>query len=470
MAPRQLKTLQTADIQNLDKQYVWHPFTHMSLWLADDPLVITHGDGVYVIDSEGNRYLDGTASLWCNVHGHRVPAIDAAIRDQLDKIAHTTLLGLTNEPAAVLAEKLVGIAPPGLTKVFYSDSGATATEAAFKMAAQFWWNSGRPEKCEFVGVAEGYHGDTVGGMSVGRTTAFHRPYWPLLFKSHFAPAPVVYRSGKSAKQVRDNALAGLRTILQEHAHTIAAVCVEPLVMGAAGMVVHPPGYLSGVRRLCDEFDVLLIADEVATGFGRTGRMFACDHEGVTPDLLCLGKGITGGYLPLAATLATQRVFDAFLGDPWEGKTFFHGHTYTGNPLACVAAIASLDLFGSTNLLAHVRATAGDVTAMLRELSDLPAVGDIRQCGFMVGIELVADRGTGRAFDPKRRVGATLCQRIRSHGILLRPLGDTVVINPPLVTTSDQWRTIVDALRVEIARLEPDGGVPERGDEQVAGDF
>jgi adenosylmethionine-8-amino-7-oxononanoate aminotransferase len=460
----------TRQLQDLDRQYVWHPFTHMKLWLADDPLVITHGEGVYLFDSDGHRYFDGTGSLWCNVHGHRVPEIDAAIRSQLDKIAHSTLLGLANEPSTILAERLIRIAPPGLRKVFYSDSGATATEAAFKMAAQYWWNLGKSDKCEFVGLTEGYHGDTVGGMSVGRTTAFHKPYWPLLFKTHFAPAPVVFRSGKSAEAVCADALGGLRAILEQHARTIAAVCVEPKVMGAAGMIVHPDGYLAGVRKLADEFDVLLIADEVATGFGRTGAMFACDREGVTPDLLCLGKGITGGYLPLAATLTTQKIFDAFLGEPWEAKTFFHGHTYTGNPLASAAAIASLDLFEKSHLLDHVQSTAAGVAELLKPLSELSAVGDVRHCGFMVGIELVADKTTGRPFDPKKRVGAAVCQRMRRHGIFVRPLGDTIVINPPLVSTIDHWRAVIDALKIELAVLAPEAGVAERGDEQIAGDF
>ncbi|MDB5327359.1 MAG: adenosylmethionine-8-amino-7-oxononanoate aminotransferase apoenzyme [Phycisphaerales bacterium] len=459
----------TAEIQALDRQFVWHPFTHMKLWLADDPLVITHGEGAYVFDSDGRKYFDGTASLWCNVHGHRVPKIDAAIRDQLAKIGHTTLLGLTNEPAAKLAERLVQIAPSGLKKVFFSDSGATATEAAFKMAAQYWWNLGRPEKCEFVGLTEAYHGDTVGAMSVGRTTAFHKPYWPMLFKTHFAPAPIEYRAGLHAR-VCDDALLGLRAILEKHANTIAAICIEPKVMGAAGMIVQPEGYLAGVRALADEFNVLLIADEVATGFGRTGAMFACDLEEVAPDLLCLGKGITGGYLPLAATLTTQKIFDAFLGEPWEGKTFFHGHTYTGNPLACVAALASLDLFAENDLLNHVRETASAFSLDLATLKDCPVVGDIRQCRFMVGVELVADPETARPFDPRLRVGAAVCQRLRARGILVRPLGDTIVINPPLITTAEEWRMVISALRIELDKITPDAGVAERGDEQIAGDY
>ena len=389
----------TAELQALDKQHVWHPFTHHKLWAADDPLVIVAADGMHLIDSDGNRYLDGVSSLWCNVHGHRVPAIDAAVKAQLDKVAHSTMLGLTNEPAVRLADRLMKLVPPGLTKVFYSDAGATATEVAFKMAAQYWHNRGRGEKCEFVGFAEAYHGDTFGAMSVGRTAAFHRPYFPMLFKAHFAPTPFPYRTGAEPVAERDRCLAALGGMLAEHGRRIAAVCIEPLVQGAAGMIVHPAGFLAGVRDLCTEHDVLLIADEVAVGFGRTGRMFACEHEGVSPDLMCVAKGLTGGYLPLAATFATRRIFDAFLGDPWDGRTFFHGHTYTGNPLACAAALASLDLFESIDLLADVRRKAGVLAEMLAPLRDLEHVGDVRQKGFMVGIELVADPGDADAVRP-----------------------------------------------------------------------
>ncbi|MGN6627755.1 MAG: adenosylmethionine--8-amino-7-oxononanoate transaminase [Tepidisphaeraceae bacterium] len=446
--------MKTAELQQLDRQYLWHPFTHMSLWLADDPLVITGGEGVYVIDSDGQRYIDGTASLWCNVHGHRVPSIDAAIRQQLDKIAHSTLLGLTNEPATLLAERLVRLAPKGLAKVFYSDSGATATEIAFKMAAQYWWNRGQTSKTEFIGLAEAYHGDTVGAMSVGHTTAFHKPYKPLLFKVHYA----------------DVTLAAIEAILREHHRTIAAICIEPLVMGASGMMTQPRQFVSGVRELATRYDVLLIADEVATGFGRTGKMFACDHEQVTPDLLCLGKGLTGGYLPVAATLATQAIFDAFLGEPWEGKTFFHGHTFTGNPLGCAAALATLDLIDQNQVIAHVGETACAIYPELMALGELPNVSAVRQTGFMVGVDLIADKQAGRPFDPKRRVGAEVCRRLRTHGVLLRPLGDTIVINPPLVATVDHWRQMIDALRVEVSRLGATPGVADRGDDVISGDF
>jgi adenosylmethionine-8-amino-7-oxononanoate aminotransferase len=446
----------TAKLRELDKQHIWHPFTPHKLWNADDPLVITAAQGMHLIDSDGNKYLDGVSSLWCNVHGHQVPEMDAALRSQLEKVAHTTMLGLSSEPAILLADRLMKIVPGNLRKVFYSDSGATATEVAFKLAAQYWHNIGRGEKCEFVGFAEAYHGDTFGAMSVGRTELFHKPYFPLLFKTHFAPTPYVYHSPtpEDPKTVSRDCLWRLESILAENADRIAAVCIEPIVQGAGGMIVHPPGFLAGVRALCDRHDVLLIADEVAVGFGRTAKMFACEHEKVQPDLMCVAKGITGGYLPLAATFATQKIYDAFLGDPWEGKTFYHGHTYTGNPLACAAALASLDLFEKNDLVRNVQSKSVELARMLAPLNDLPCVGEIRQVGFMVGIELVADKKERSPFDPKLRIGAEVCKRLRSHGIILRPLGDVIVMMPPLAMGIDDLSRIVGALAVILSGLSP----------------
>jgi adenosylmethionine-8-amino-7-oxononanoate aminotransferase len=437
----------TDDLRRLDKQFVWHPFTPMKLWAESDPLVITSADGMHLVDSDGKRYLDGVSSLWCNVHGHRVPEIDAAVRAQLDKVAHTTMLGLASEPAILLAERLMRIAPAGLAKVFYSDSGATATEVAFKLAAQYWYNVGHPRRNEFVGFAEAYHGDTVGAMSIGRIDAFHKPYFPMLFKAHFAPSPYVYRSQTPSdpQAVEQTCLAALERILEQHGPRIAGICIEPMVQGAGGMIVQPPGFLAGVAALARKYGALLIADEVAVGFGRTGKMFACEHEGVLPDLMCAAKGITGGYLPLAATFATQRIFDAFLGEPWEGRTFYHGHTYTGNPLACAAALASLDLFEKNNLVARVARNANALAAMLSRLRTLPHVGDIRQLGYMVGIELVEDKPTRRRFDPRRRIGAAVCQRARGHGVIIRPLGDVIVLMPPPAMETTDLQTIVDAV-------------------------
>jgi len=402
----------------------------MKLWLESDPLVIVAAEGMHLIDSDGNRYLDGVSSLWCNVHGHRVPEIDAAIRAQLDKVAHSTMLGLSNEPAIELADRLMRIVPENLKKIFYSDAGATANEIAFKMAAQYWYNVGHPEKCEFIGFGDAYHGDTVGAMSIGRTELFHKPYFPLLFKTHFAST----QSTESLEQ-----------ILKRHSQCIAAICIEPIVQGAAGMLIQPPGFLSEVRRLVTQYNTLLIADEVATGFGRTGKMFACEHENVQPDLMCVAKGITGGYLPLAATFATQKIFDAFLGDPREGRTFFHGHTYTGNPLACAAAIASFDLLKKNRVVEGVAEKAIAVAEMLRPIAAIPHVKEIRQKGLMIGVEL-------QGFDPQLRTGARVCMNLRKRGIILRPLGDTIVIMPPLAMEIDDLKSIIEALNAEISGL------------------
>jgi adenosylmethionine-8-amino-7-oxononanoate aminotransferase len=381
-----------------------------------------------------------------------VPEIDQAIRDQLDKVAHTTMLGLASEPAILLADRLMKIVPSNLKKVFYSDSGATATEIAFKLAAQYWYNLGHPEKHEFIGFTEAYHGDTTGAMSIGRTTAFHKPYFPLLFKVHYASSPHLYRSNLSADHLKRVGVASLEDILREHSSRIAAICIEPIVQGAAGMIVHPPGFLAQIRRIATQYNTLLICDEVATGFGRTGKMFAVEHESVQPDLMCVAKGITGGYLPLAATFATQQIFDAFLGQPTEGKTFFHGHTYTGNPLACAAAIASLDLFEQNNLIESVQQKSRQLSDLLEPLKTLPHVGDIRQKGFMVGIELVEDKATRRPFDPSLRIGYLVCNRLRQSGIILRPLGDVIVLMPPLAMPISDIARIVEALQQELARL------------------
>ncbi len=451
---------QTARLRELDKRHIWHPFTPMKLWLESEPLVITEAQGFHLIDSEGRRYIDGVSSLWCNVHGHRVAEIDEAVRRQLDRVAHTTMLGLASEPAIELADRLMRIVPAGLTKVFYSDAGATATEVAFKLAAQYWHNIGKPAKKAFVGLGDAYHGDTFGAMSVGRTEAFHRAYWPMLFQTHVTPTPFVYRytptgtPPMSTEAVLGDALAKLRAVLDQHHETIAAVCLEPIVQGAAGMIVHPAGFLAGVRRLCDEYGVLMVADEVAVGFGRTGRMFACEHESVSPDLLCVAKGISGGYLPLAATFTTQRIFDAFLGDPWEGRTFFHGHTYTGNPLACAAAIASLDLFERNRVLQSVCAKAEwfDHAVEQRGLLGSPAVGDIRRKGCMFGIELVEDRQTRRPFDARKRVAAGVCQRLRRRGVIIRNLGDVVVLMPPPAMPVELFAQVVEALDAELRLL------------------
>ncbi|AFM26296.1 adenosylmethionine--8-amino-7-oxononanoate transaminase [Desulfomonile tiedjei] len=439
---------------DLDKRYLWHPFTQMLEWTDTDPLVIQRGEGNYLIDTDGRRYLDGISSLWVNVHGHCRDALDKAIIEQLGIVAHSTLLGLSSIPSIALAEKLVKIVPEGLTRVFYSDSGSTAVEVALKMAFQYWRNLGRHTKRKFVTLAEAYHGDTIGSVSLGQIDLFHSIFQPLLFHTFSLPTPFPYRHPDlSLEECRDRSLDHLRALAEDHAEEIAAVVVEPLVQGAAGMIVHPPGFLRGVESLCREFDILLVCDEVATGFGRTGKMFACEHEGVRPDLMSVAKGLSGGYLPLAATLATEKIYEAFLGEYAEYKTFFHGHSYTGNALACAVACANLDIFESERILEQLQPKIALLQELLStEIAPLPHVGEVRQCGFMVGIEIVEDSAKRQSYAPELRTGARITQDVRSRGVILRPLGDVVVMMPPLSVTQDEIRTLVASTAQSIAKV------------------
>lgn len=398
-------------LEQLDHQVMWHPFTQMGEW---EPLVIAAAEGNYLIDTDGNRYLDGVSSLWCNLHGHRHPRLDRALRDQLERIAHSTFLGLTHEPGIRLGAALVEVAPPGLSRVFYSDSGSTAVEIALKQSFQYWQLRGRASKQRFLRLGEAYHGDTLGAVGVGGIELFHRIFGPLLVRSISIPTPAGTDGSTS--------LSVLERELVTHADEIAAFVLEPLMQGAAGMLAHPPGYLAQVADLCRRHEVHLIVDEVATGFGRTGTLFACEQERVAPDFLCLAKGISGGYLPLAATLTTEEIYAAFLGRRDELKHFFHGHTYTANPLACAVGLESLALLREStlpNAQAHVPA----LTAALARVARLAGVHEVRQRGFMVGIELAAQ--------PGRYLGVEVCDRARAHGVILRPLGDVVVWMPPL---------------------------------------
>jgi adenosylmethionine---8-amino-7-oxononanoate aminotransferase len=407
------------DLAAADRAYLWHPFTQQRGWVDEHPVVVERGEGTDLIDVEGNRYIDGVSSLWCNVHGHAHPRIDAAVRDQLGKVAHTTMLGLSHRPAIELAQRLVELAPPGLTRVFYSDSGSTATEIALKMAFQYWRQRGQDRR-RFVALRMAYHGDTIGSVSVGGIDLFHSLYEPLLFDT---------------LKAEPGDIADMERLLAQHRGDVAAVIMEPLVQGAAGMLVHPPGYLRAVRDLCDRHGVLLILDEVATGFGRTGRMFACEHEGVAPDLMCLAKGITGGYLPLAATLATERIYEGFLGEHAEFRTFFHGHTYTGNPLACAAAVATLDVFREERTIEGLRGKMDLLAALLEPVAANPMVREIRRCGFMVGIEL-------EEHPLPVRIGHRVTLEARRRGAIIRPLGDVVVLMPPLSITREELTRLV----------------------------
>jgi adenosylmethionine-8-amino-7-oxononanoate aminotransferase len=434
-----------------DQAHVWHPFTQMQGWAKDEPLVIERAEGNYLIDDVGRRYLDGVSSLWCNVHGHRKKEIDDAIRAQLDRVAHTTLLGLASVPSIELAAELVRVAPAGLSRVFYSDSGSTAVEVALKMAYQCWRQRGRPEKSRFVALQEAYHGDTVGSVSVGGMELFHGTFRGLLFSAERIPTPYAYRfTGEG--DCGQACLEAAERLFQEKGETLAALVVEPLVQGAAGMLTQPRGFLRRLFELCKKHEVLLIADEVATGFGRTGTLFAVEQEDVRPDFLCLAKGLSGGYLPLAATLTTEWVHASFLGDFDSLRTFFHGHTFTGNALACAAALASLRLFESERVLERLERTLAALAPKLSAIAELPHVGEVRQRGAMVGIELVADRQSKAPYPAGERIGHRVCLAARRHGVLLRPLGGVVVLMPPLSLTPEEARGLGDAVHWAIAEV------------------
>jgi adenosylmethionine-8-amino-7-oxononanoate aminotransferase len=459
-------TQDTASLRRQDGDCVWHPFTPMRAYRGEDAPIIAAADGFFLIDTDGRRYLDGISSLWCNVHGHRVPSIDQAIRDQLDRVAHTTLLGLSSVPSIQLARELVERTPKGLNKVFFSDSGATAVEVALKIAYQYHAQKpGREDEKTrrdlFLCLGNAYHGDTIGTVSVGGIALFHGVYRDLLFKTIQVPSPVTLRTpaGSSPMSYLEFCFAELERRIVEHRDRAAGFIIEPIVQGAAGILVHPPGYLRRVRELTQAHGILMIADEVAVGFGRTGRMFACEHEDVRPDLMCLAKGLTGGYLPLAATLATDAIYDAFLADPAAGKTFFHGHTYTGNPLACAAALASLRLFDTNRVLENVRSNAARIAERLAPLRECRFVAEVRQKGVMVGIELVRDRRRNEPFPIESRIGHQVTLAARKRGVIIRPLGDVVVLMPAPAMPSDLIDRLCDACADSIHEVTEGAQLP-----------
>ncbi|MEX2173492.1 MAG: aspartate aminotransferase family protein [Pirellulaceae bacterium] len=470
------------DLQHWDRSHVWHAFTQMA---EHEPLLIERAHGCTLVDVHGNEYLDGVSSLWCNLHGHRHPQLDAAIRQQLAQVAHVTLLGMAHPTTVKLARRLAEIAPGNLDHVFFSDNGATAVEVALKMAFQYWQQVATPTRSvseesrstptrsvseglssvvgpstvrtKYLAFDNAYHGDTLGSVSVGGVARFHEMFRPLLFDVVRVPAPDTYRlpPGITRDAACDYYLAPFESAVAQHHQQLAAVVIEPLVQCAAGMLMHPPGFLRGVREITRRYNVLLIADEVAVGMGRTGKMFACEHEEVVPDLLCLAKGLTGGYLPLAATLATEEIYQAFLGDYAASKTFFHGHTYGGNPLGAAVALATLDVFSQERTLDHLPAKVERLAEHLARIARHPHVGDVRQRGLIAGIELVKDRQTKEPFAWAERRGQRVCDHALSEGVWLRPLGNVVVILPPLAITLAELDRICNAVERGIERAGQD---------------
>jgi adenosylmethionine---8-amino-7-oxononanoate aminotransferase len=438
-----------AELEAWDREHVWHAFTQMAEHV---PFLIRSARGCMLEDMQGRQYLDGVSSLWCNIHGHRHPRLDAAIRRQLDAVAHVTLLGMSHPTTVRLARRLAELAP-GLPHVFFSDSGASAVEVALKMAFQYWRQCANPQprKTKYLSLENAYHGDTLGSVSVGGVARFHEMFRPLLFDVIRLPAPDTYRlpTGVTRDTASEFYLGQMERAIAQHHAELAAVVIEPLVQAAAGMLTHPPGYLAGVREITRRYSVLLIADEVAVGIGRTGTMFACEQEEVTPDLLCLAKGLTGGYLPLAATMATDEIWRAFLGKYEESRTFFHGHTYGGNPLGAAVALATLDVFQEEQSLAAMRPKVERLAEHLARISRLSQVGDVRQRGLMAGIEMVRDKAAKEPYPWSEQRGIRACRHALAHGVWLRPLGNIVVILPPLAITLDELDRICLAAKAGI---------------------
>ncbi len=440
------------ELKKWDFDYIWHPFTQMAEYKAKDPIIIEKGEGSHLIDVNGKKYIDGVSSLWVNVHGHNNPKINAAIIEQLKKIAHSTMLGIANVPAILLAKKLVEITPDNLTKVFYSDNGSTAMEVALKIAYQYWINKGINGKTKFVTLKNGYHGDTIGAVSLGGIDLFHAVYKPLLFETYLAPSPYCYRCpfNLSFPSCGLNCLNALEDIVKKHHKEIIAISMESTIQAAGGMIVMPEGYMKGVREIADRYNLPLILDEVAVGFGRTGKMWGCEHESVKPDIMAISKGITGGYLPLAATLVTDEIYNAFVGD--FSKTFYHGHSYTGNPLGCAAALSCIEIFEEEKVLEKLQPKIEHLRKRLEEFEELKHVGDIRQKGFMVGIELVKDKKTKEEYPYEERIGFQVIYKARERGVIIRPLGNVIVILPPLSISFDELDKLIDVIKWAIEEV------------------
>ena len=438
-----------------DLKYCWHPFTQMKDCRATPPVLIEKAKGVKLFDSSGNFYYDTISSWWCNIHGHNHPKITAAIKKQLNSFEHVMFAGFTHRPAITLAEKLVSITPQKLTRVFYSDNGSTAVETALKMSFQYWQNIGKKEKTKFLSLDAGYHGDTVGAMSVGGVDQYNRVFKPLFFSTYKAPSPYCYRCpmGKQGNCCDIDCIEPFEKILKDKSNNIAAVILEPMVLAAAGMLIYPKEYLKKVAQLAEKYNVHLIVDEVATGFGRTGRMFACEHAGVEPDFMCLSKGIVSGYLPFAATLTTDEVYNGFYDDYEKAKTFYHGHTYTANPLGCSAAIASLEIFETEDTLEKIQKLIPVLQNGLEKMKELSIVGDVRQIGVIGAVELVKDKKTKKRFEAGKRIGLQVYKEGLKRNLILRPLSNVIYFFLPYCIKKKELEYVLDNTRDIIKNLD-----------------
>ncbi len=434
----------TQELIEKDKKYIWHPDTQMKQYETESPIVIEKGKGIYVWDTDGNKYIDAIASWWVNTLGHSNERLNKALCRQLESIEHVLLGGFSHVPAIELAEELINITAPELTRVFYSDNGSTATEVALKMAFQYWQQQGKTKKTKFVALESSYHGDTLGAVSVGGVDVFYKIFKPLLFDIFQAKSPYCYRcpEGLNNETCSCECADSVEKIFEAHSEEIAAIIIEPLVQGACGMRMHPPKYLKKVRQLCDKYDILLIHDEVAVGFGRTGKMFAYEHAGIVPDLLCLAKGITAGYLPLAVTITTEKIYQGFYDDSIY-KAFFHGHSFTGNPLAASVAVENLKIFKEEKIIESLQPKIKFISEKIKKFNDLKHVGDIRQTGMIVALELVEDKETKKEFSSNLKIGKKIYDEALKLGAILRPLGDTIYFIPPYVITEDEIEQLIN---------------------------
>ncbi|MEM7477220.1 MAG: adenosylmethionine--8-amino-7-oxononanoate transaminase [Planctomycetota bacterium] len=452
----------TEQLHTWDSQHYWHAFTQMQEY---EPFILERGEGVYIYDIHGRRYLDACSSLWCNIHGHQHPTIDAAIKRQLGKVAHVTSLGVSNPTTITLAKKLVDLTPSELDCVFFSSDGSSAVEVGLKLAFQYWRqrrDAPSDRRDLYLAVGNAYHGDTLGSVSVGGVSRFHAMFSPLLFDVIHGPCPDTFRvppefdldadDPDSLRQLSKYYLDEYRKLFEQFGDRIAAVIVEPLVQCAAGMVVQPAGFLRGLKELTQEFDSLLIADEIAVGMGRSGTLWACEQESVAPDILCAGKGLSGGYLPMAATLTTREIWDAFLGEYSESRSFFHGHTFGGNPLCAAAALATFEVFEQEKTLENAQRQSAILKRLLDPLLDYPHVGDVRVQGMMAAIELVQDPHTKAGFPWSAKKGYELCDLALERGVWLRPIGNVVIVMPPLCSQESHMREIVQALEYALRRM------------------
>jgi adenosylmethionine---8-amino-7-oxononanoate aminotransferase len=428
-----------------DLKYIWHPFTQMKDYENEEPIIIDRGEGIYIWDLKGNKYIDCVSSWWVNTLGHCNKRLNDALKAQVDKIEHVLLAGFSHIPAIELAERLINITPKELTRVFYSDNGSTAVEVALKMAYQYWAQSGQPQRDKFIALKNSYHGDTIGAVSVGGVDLYHSIYKPLLFEVLQADSPYCYRcpAGKEKDNCSIECLDSMEKLLKENENRIAGIIIEPLNQAAGGMIIYPPEYMVKVKALCDKYDVLLIDDEVAMGFGRTGKMFAFDHAGIVPDIICLAKGLTAGYLPLSVTVVKEKIYQAFYDDYDKRKTFYHGHSFTGNPLAASIALENMKILEEENIIESLQPKILKLKKELEKFKELDCVGDIRQLGMIGVVELVKDKNSKEAFSISERIGDKVYKEGLKRGAILRPLGNIVYFMPPYVITEEEIAILTD---------------------------